>query len=118
MQCFKHPHDSAVGVCKYCQKGLCQVCAQDTHYGLGCAEHANDYLPALHAIFVNQQRMAQNAATLYNGLALFLLVSGCVFVPWGLSLGEDGIGTLVSGVVALLFAVLIYRQGRKMTRIN
>jgi Flp pilus assembly protein TadB len=83
---------------------------------IGCAEHTKEHLPALHAIFINQQRMAQNAANLYNGLALFSFAWGCVFITWGLSLGAAGMGTLASGVVALVFAVLIYRQGQKMTR--
>jgi len=36
MNCFYHPQVSAVGICKYCQKGLCTECAVDLGHGMGC----------------------------------------------------------------------------------
>lgn len=39
MNCFNHPDIPAVGICKYCQKGLCKDCAIDSGYGIACKYH-------------------------------------------------------------------------------
>jgi hypothetical protein len=36
MKCFRHSDLDAVGLCKYCQKGLCTICFADVGNGLAC----------------------------------------------------------------------------------
>lgn len=39
MNCFNHPDIPAVGICKYCQRGLCKDCAIDSGCGIACKYH-------------------------------------------------------------------------------
>jgi hypothetical protein len=42
MKCFNHKEKEAIGVCKYCHKGLCQDCAKDLIGGLACVDRCED----------------------------------------------------------------------------
>jgi hypothetical protein len=37
VQCFAHPAESAVGICKSCGKGICRNCAIHVDRGLACS---------------------------------------------------------------------------------
>jgi hypothetical protein len=37
MKCFRHPVSDAIGLCKYCCKGMCSECAKDTSFGVVCS---------------------------------------------------------------------------------
>lgn len=38
MNCYTHKDDSAIGICKYCYKGVCLQCAIEIKNGLVCSE--------------------------------------------------------------------------------
>lgn len=38
MKCFYHPQTDAIGLCKHCQRGLCQACASERDGGLACRD--------------------------------------------------------------------------------
>ncbi len=42
MNCFNHPDTPAIGICKFCQKGLCKECAYDLSHGLACKIHIRE----------------------------------------------------------------------------
>jgi hypothetical protein len=42
MECFYHPGKPAVGICKACEKGLCQDCFSDTGKGGACKGQCED----------------------------------------------------------------------------
>ncbi len=40
MDCYRHPGQPAVGICKHCGKGGCQACVvngENTAHGLACS---------------------------------------------------------------------------------
>jgi len=41
MRCYKHPKEEAVGMCKVCNKGLCEQCAVDKDDFVFCRHHAD-----------------------------------------------------------------------------
>lgn len=53
MNCFKHPETPSVGICKFCQKGLCQECVHDLGHGLACREHLRE-VNDLQTVFLAQ----------------------------------------------------------------
>jgi len=42
MRCFYHLDREAVGVCKSCQRGICQECATDIGKGIACKAHCEE----------------------------------------------------------------------------
>ncbi len=40
MRCYKHPKEEAVGMCKVCNKGLCEACAVEEDGFLFCKQHS------------------------------------------------------------------------------
>jgi len=49
MRCYKHPERDAVGMCKVCDKGLCEDCAVEVDDFLFCAKHAKMERAVKHA---------------------------------------------------------------------
>jgi len=49
MRCFKHPEREAVGMCKVCNKGLCNECAVEIDGFLFCNTHAKMEKAVKHA---------------------------------------------------------------------
>jgi hypothetical protein len=47
MQCFTHPNEASIGVCKSCGKGVCRSCALPVDRGLACSEPCKPYAAAL-----------------------------------------------------------------------
>lgn len=38
MKCFEHQKEEAVGICKYCGRGVCRKCARTEGLGLSCSD--------------------------------------------------------------------------------
>ena len=73
MQCFAHPQNPAVGVCKACAKGVCASCAIPVTYGIACSESCKDFAERLTQLQIvnlgnsgiyKAQRFIQPAASL------------------------------------------------------
>lgn len=47
MNCFEHPNEHAVGICKSCGKGVCRTCAIQLTRGLACSEECRPFVEAL-----------------------------------------------------------------------
>ena len=50
MNCYYHPTQPAVGLCKHCQRGLCTDCAADVDGSLACKGHHEEQVRALEAL--------------------------------------------------------------------
>lgn len=44
MQCFEHRGNSAIGICRVCNKGVCFSCAIETAFGVACSDRCADAL--------------------------------------------------------------------------
>ena len=47
MECFAHPNEIAVGLCKSCGKGVCRSCALPVDRGLACSERCRPIAESL-----------------------------------------------------------------------
>lgn len=56
MECFSHPNESAVGLCKSCGKGVCRMCTIEVERGLACSEACKSYAQALSRLQVTSIR--------------------------------------------------------------
>lgn len=72
MKCFTHRSDDAVGVCKTCQKGLCEKCAVDLGHALVCRGACETEAAQIHAqILTNRRLLAVQKWTRYAAPAFF-----------------------------------------------
>jgi hypothetical protein len=93
MQCFAHPNEPAVGVCKSCGKGVCRSCAVSLDRGLACSEQCKPYVEALSRLqvatirnvgLVSAQRFIQPlVAVVFLAAAIYFFISsGPNFFAW------------------------------------
>ena len=108
MECFYHPATPAVGICKYCQKGLCRTCAVDVDGdGLACQDRHEQIVRWL-------SRYTRQAPRTGSRSGLVLIGIGVVFVVFGLSqvLGS----ALALGGFLLVVGVAFLLQGANMLK--
>jgi hypothetical protein len=104
MNCFYHPDTPALGICRWCQRGICTACIAEAGGGLACL---NRHEPQV-------QRMGKMMRENTSALAImgsFILLMGLVFS--GASLMEyvqndyfEPMGLLI-GVVFVLFGCVL-----------
>lgn len=51
MNCYYHPGVPAIGLCKNCQKGLCQDCVVDVGNGLACKDRCETQVKEINDVF-------------------------------------------------------------------
>ena len=98
MNCFNHPGVPAVGMCKYCQKGLCKTCTFDSGDGIACKNHREE------VEVLNQYQSGMRP--LYNLMLLgvVLTLSGILMVTMdtGSALRIMGTGMIVLSTLSLV----------------
>jgi hypothetical protein len=98
MQCFLHPNDSAVGICKSCGKGICRACAIQVDRGLACSDACKPFVESLSKLqqttirnigLISAQRLIQPLfAAVFLATGFYLLViSGSEPFVWFLLAG-------------------------------
>ncbi len=115
MNCYNHPENQAVAICKYCQKGLCQDCTVELECGMSCKEHT-EKVKELDQILAASQQTNQGAGKFYKRLAFIFAFFGLVMIAGGLYLGPIGYVMLFTGLVCLSCAGLYFSYGKKRTK--
>ncbi len=113
MQCFNHPDNAAVGICKHCQRGVCRECASDLGHGIACKGAHEDAVSLLNdLISANAQIQTVNPKTIWVA-PLFYLFMGLLFMGWGLSTRRHSMFFATFGGGFIVFAALTYLVGHK-----
>lgn len=117
MQCFYHPERSAVGVCRYCQRGLCPQCAVPVDDILACrGRHEELVLLGRHAEKRNVLQ-AQRTGAAYVRNAVFYGLAGVAFVALGSLqlryLGLQAVFFVLIGLFLLYAAVANLLEARR-----
>jgi hypothetical protein len=119
MHCFNHPTNPAVGICKYCNKGVCPACAADTGHGLACHGLCETEVQTIHEIVSLNKRVVRNAKTSYGRSALFVLFAGLIFIALGVILAAStimGYLFMVLGLGFIGYAGFTYSLGKRITQ--
>ena len=108
MNCFNHPNIPAVGICKYCQKGLCMECALDLGHGIACKNHREEV-----EIRYSTSGIYTQMFYIFGPLGIIMILSGILtdnymntkepalfFIGTGM-LGFGGLYSVVSGILAI-----------------
>ena len=127
MKCFYHHDRDSLGSCKSCGKGVCLECAVDLTKGLACRGHCEEDVRALIGLIECNIRLApkserivetsgkvrESARQIRWGTAIFNLVIGGIFIPWGLTESDKPSFLTVLGVCFLGYGVFEVFQLRR-----
>lgn len=117
MNCFYHPNQSAVGVCKHCQRGLCTDCAAIVDDVIACKNRHEDEVHKLETLTARNLFQAGRVGSVYMRNATFYGLVGTAFVGfgwWQLAwLGLQAALFMALGVFLLYAAIANYLEGRK-----
>ena len=115
MNCFNHPQVAAVGICKYCQKGLCPECAVDMGHGIACKDHQVEVNELYDIHFMNKQS-AQNMSKVYKQSSAAMIFMGIAGIAGGIALGRAGLVLILIGVGCVFLAVVFSIYGNRVAR--
>lgn len=86
MHCFKHGSVAAIGICKFCGKGVCSACVADTGHGLACRDSCEEDVDLQARILRNNAKVLRAANAQARSAGIFAFVLGLCFlgVAWWL----------------------------------
>lgn len=117
MVCYYHPDKSAVGLCKYCQRGLCSDCAAHAGDSLACRNLHEEQVQAMEVLLQRNILQAKRIGSDYVRNTIFYGLVGTLFVAFGLSqikwLGWQAVVYSMIGLALLYAAVANYLESRK-----
>lgn len=117
MVCFYHPERAAVGLCKYCQRGLCSECAASSGDSLACRGLHEERVREMDAMLEKNILQSKRVGSDYLRNTIFYGVVGLLFAGFGLSqlrwLGLQALIYLLIGLALLWAAGANYWESRK-----
>ncbi|MBC7879482.1 MAG: hypothetical protein H7Y59_20130 [Anaerolineales bacterium] len=117
MNCFYHPDKPAIGLCKYCQRGLCTDCAAIIDDVLACQHRHEDEVHKIEQLAARNLFQSKRVASAYSRNAIFYGLVGTLFTAFGLYqyrfLGLQAVFFILIGLFLLYAASANYFEGRK-----
>ena len=117
MVCYYHPNKPAVGLCKYCQRGLCSTCAAHGGDSIACRGLHEEQVRAMEALFQRTILQSKRVGSDYLRNTVFYGVVGVLFTAFGISqlqwLGLQAVVYVMIGLALLWAAVANYLESRK-----
>jgi len=117
MNCYYHPNQPAVGICKHCQRGLCIACAADVDGSLACKDRHEGQVAGLNMMTNRNLLQTQRVGSNYRRNAVFYFLSGVLFAGFGLYqyrfAGLQALFLMFIGFFLLYAAVANFLESRK-----
>ena len=117
MNCFYHPDRPAIGLCKYCQRGLCTECAAIVDDVLVCKNRHEDEVRQLGQLAARNLFQSKRVSSTYIRNAIFYGLVGVLFTGFGVMqyrfLGWQAVFFMMIGLFLLYAASANYFEGRK-----
>jgi hypothetical protein len=115
--CYYHPDRPALGLCKYCQRGLCSACAATAGDSLACKGLHEEQVRSLELLMQKNILQAKRLGSDYVRNTIFYGLVGTLFTAFGLSqlrwLGLQAVVYLLIGLALLYAALANYLESRK-----
>jgi hypothetical protein len=115
--CYFHPARQALGVCKYCQRGICEDCYALVDDNLACRDRHEAEVRASNLAQQHSQMQLQRLGAGYLRNAIFYGLVGGLFAAFGIVeyrfLGLQAAFLLMVGVFLLYAAVANLSESRK-----
>jgi hypothetical protein len=117
MNCFYHPNTPAVGLCKYCQRGLCSDCATLVDDSLACKNRHEEQVREMMSLIQRNILQSKRVGSDYTRNTIFYGSVGILFTAFGASqlqwLGLQAVVYLMIGLALLWAALANYLESRK-----
>lgn len=117
MNCYYHPNQPAIGLCKHCQRGLCTECAAVVDDVLACQNRHEDEIRQLEQLTARTLFQSKRVKSVYMRNATFYGLVGVAFAGFGLWqlkwLGLQAVLFIMLGAFLLYAATANYLEGRK-----
>ncbi len=117
MNCFYHAEKSAIGICKYCNRGLCSECATVIDDVIACKNRHESEVHQLEQLTARNLFQSKRVGSNYMKSATFYGLVGFAFVGFGAWqfnwLGLQAALFIVLGLFLLYAAAINYFEGRK-----
>ena len=117
MNCFYHPRQPAVGLCKYCQRGLCAESAAQVNDVLACKNRHEDEARQAQEVAAESLFQLQRTKSSYARNAIFYGLVGGLFAWYGYIqyrfAGLQAIFFMLIGLFLLYAAAANYLESRK-----
>jgi hypothetical protein len=119
VKCYYDERD-AVGVCKYCGRGVCHESGVTVAKGLACKGRCEAEVETLMGIIAKNRTIYQRTAAVYGRYALSTALFGLLFIAFGIFqqqyLDRMAIFFDAAGLVILLTAGFAYYNRRKIKK--
>ena len=117
MNCYYHPEKPAIGLCKYCQRGLCTECAAIVDDVVACKNRHEDDVRQLGQLAARNLFQSKRVSSTYMRNVIFYGLVGVLFAGFGLMqyrfLGLQAVFFMMIGLFLLYAASENYFEGRK-----
>ena len=117
MNCFYHPTQPAIGLCKHCQRGLCTECAAVIDDVLACNHRHEDDVHKQEQLTARNLFQSKRVASTYTRNAIFYGLVGALFAWFGIIqyrfIGLQAVFFILIGLFLLYAASANYFEGRK-----
>jgi hypothetical protein len=117
MNCYYHQDKPAIGLCKYCQRGLCSECAALAGDSLACKGLHENQVRDMEALMQKNILQSKRVGSDYVRNTIFYGIVGVLFTAFGASqlkwLGMQAVIYLMIGLALLWAAVANYLESRK-----
>ncbi len=118
MRCYYHPEKEAIGLCKYCQRGLCEACATEVEEVLSCRDRHEGKVRQRMLFEARSLLQSQRAASAYMRNATFYGLVGLLFCAFGAIqyrfLGLQAVFFILIGLFLLYAAAANFFEGRRL----
>lgn len=113
MNCFNHNELSAIGICKHCNKGICQNCLSDTGNGLTCKGHCTKEVIAINKLIEYNKKVVKGTSGNWKSSAILFIAMGCLFIlTTVLYFGKFDPFFSLMGTIFLVYGFYVLQKGR------
>jgi hypothetical protein len=117
MNCYYHPNQPAVGICKHCQRGLCTDCIAVVDDNLACKDRHEEQVRDVNKMLERNSLQAKRIGSNYRRNAVFYFLSGALFTGFGLYqyrfAGLQALFLIFIGLFLLYAAIANFLESRK-----
>src|SRR5512140_1915014 len=112
MNCFYHPGEPAVGICKHCGRGLCAQCTALVDDTLACKDRHEEQVRGMNLVAARALLQATRIRSGYMRNAVFYALVGLLFAAFGAwqlrFLGWEAVFFMMIGVFLVYAALANY----------